>query len=84
MVCPSPWRCVCRDHTLDSAFAPGTSEVAVGFVAFLYLVVDNLPPCTALHLFLVPYSFFVSVVRDVCPGAGPAAKGPGPSLSQRW
>ena len=34
---------VCRVHGLYSAFAPSSSEVAVGFLVFLYLVVHNLP-----------------------------------------
>ena len=34
---------LCRDHEQDPAFAPGTSEEAVGLVAFLYLVIHNLP-----------------------------------------
>lgn len=34
---------LCRDHEQDPALAPGASEVAVGLVAFLYLVIHNLP-----------------------------------------
>ena len=34
---------VCRGHAQCPAFAPGSSEVAVGFLVFLYLVVHNLP-----------------------------------------
>ena len=34
---------VCRDHVPHPAFAPDTSEVAVGLLVFLYLVVHNLP-----------------------------------------
>ena len=33
---------VCRDHVQDPAFAPDNSEVAVGFLLYLYLV-HNLP-----------------------------------------
>ena len=33
----------CRDRAQDPVFAPGSSEVAVAFLAFLYLVVHNLP-----------------------------------------
>ena len=34
---------VCREPVQYSAFAPDPSEVAVGFLVFLYLVVQNLP-----------------------------------------
>ena len=34
---------VCRGHAQSPAFAPDTSEVAVGFLLFLYLVVPSLP-----------------------------------------
>ena len=33
----------CRGHAQCPAFAPSSSEVAVGFLVFLYLVVHNLP-----------------------------------------
>ena len=33
---------VCRAHAQYFAFARGSSEVAVGFLVFLYLVVPNL------------------------------------------
>ena len=36
--CPAP--CFCFQHP---AFASGSSEMAVGFLVFLYLVVHNLP-----------------------------------------
>ena len=34
---------VCRGHARYPAFASGSSEVAAGFLVFLYLVVHNLP-----------------------------------------
>ena len=34
---------VCRDHAQYLAFAPDTSEVAVGILVCLYLVVHNWP-----------------------------------------
>ena len=34
---------VCRVHVQYPAFAPGSSEVVVEFLIFLYLVVHNLP-----------------------------------------
>ena len=64
---------VCRDQAWNPAFAPGTSEKAAGFGS-LYLV-ENLPRL-CMQLFLVPYSFFVSVAwEEVCPGAN-TSKGP--------
>ena len=33
----------CRRHVQYATFAPGSSEVTVGFLVFLYLVVHNLP-----------------------------------------
>ena len=42
------------------AFAPGSSEVAVGlFWSFCILLSIICPSCTCTKLFLVPYSFFV-------------------------
>ena len=68
---------MCRVHAQDPAFAPDSSEVAVGFFVFLYLVVHNLPQLSMHTISLLHYtSFFVSVARGaVCPGASPAAKG---------
>lgn len=60
---------VCRDHAQYSAFAPSTSEVAVEFLVFLYLV-HNLP-----QLFLIPYSFFVCCCSKRGRGASPAPEG---------
>ena len=37
---------VYRDHEQRPAFAPGTSEVKVGFLAILYLAFPNCPNCT--------------------------------------
>ena len=73
MVCPPLGGAVCRDHT---GVVP-CSEVAVGFWPFCILLFVICPNCTCPQLFLVPYSFSVSVAGgDVCPGASPAAKGP--------
>ena len=33
----------CRGHAQYSDFGPGSSEVAVGFLVFLHLIVHNLP-----------------------------------------
>ena len=45
---------VCRGHARYAAFAPGPSEVAVGFfLIFLYLFVYNLPQ---LHMHAVIFS----------------------------
>ena len=77
MVCPPPWWCVCRDHAQDPVSFPDTSEVAVGFLVFCILLFIICPNCACTLVFLVPYSFFVSVAQgDICPGASTAAKGP--------
>ena len=56
-----------RGPAQDPAFAPGSSEVAVGFFwPFLYLVVQNLPQLCMHAVIFSPF----------CPGAGTAAKGP--------
>ena len=36
---------MCRAHAQDPAFAPGSSEVAVGFLFFSYLIVYKCPIC---------------------------------------
>ena len=50
----------CRGHSQDPVFAPGSSEVAVGYLVSLYLVVQNLPQlhmCMAqLHMRTVIFS----------------------------
>ena len=38
---------VCRGHARYPAFAPSSSELAVGFLVSLYLLVHNL--CTSVH-----------------------------------
>ena len=50
---------VCRDLALYSAFAPGTSEVAVRFWSFWILLLLICSSCACMQLLLVPYSFFV-------------------------
>ena len=50
---------VCRNHAQDPAFAPGTSEVAVGLWPFCILLFTIAPTAHVVQLFLVPYSFFV-------------------------
>ena len=50
---------VCRGHALYPAFAPGSSEMAVGFFGLLYLLSRICPNCACRQLFLVPYSFLV-------------------------
>ena len=49
---------VCRDHVQYPAFAPGTSETAVGFwlSCILYIIC---PPCACMQLFLAPHFFLV-------------------------
>ena len=43
MVCSPFGDTVCNRHAQYSGFAPCSSEVAVGFLDFLYLIVSNLP-----------------------------------------
>lgn len=44
----------CRDHAWDPASAAGISEVAAGWVlAFLYIIVQNLPQLCMTAVFLV-------------------------------
>ena len=49
---------MCRDHVQYPAFAPGTSETAVGFwlPCILYIIC---PTCACMQLFLAPYFFLV-------------------------
>ena len=69
---------VCRDHAEDPAFAPGTSEMAVGSWPFCILLFLIAPTAHALQLFLAPCSFFVfCCCGDVCSGVSNAAKGLG-------
>ena len=65
---------VCREHAQDPAFTPGSSELAVGFSVFLYLVVHNLPQ---LHMhavlfcfvFLIIYLLLAALGLHCCAGA---------------
>ena len=70
----------------DTHFAPGSLEMAVGF--YIYIFGSRIcPNCMCSQLSLVLYSFFVfcSLRRGVskCKLCSTAAKGPGPSLSQK-
>ena len=75
---------VCRHHVQYPAFAPGTSDVSVGFWPFYILLFIICPNCACVQLFLILIVSLYSVVQegDVCPGASTPVKGPGPSLSQ--
>ena len=67
---------MCRGHAQYSAFALGSSKVAVGFLVFLYLVVHNFAPAACLQLFLVCYHFFVFCCSRRCvSGCKPYSKG---------
>ena len=71
-------RAVCRDPAQD------LQKRQVGFWSFCILSIIC-PSCVCTQLFLVPYSFFVSVAAgDVCPGASTAAKGPGSQPMSLW
>ena len=52
---PAPLVGLCAGIMLSTRDA---SEVAAGFLVFLYLV-HNLPNCICRQLFLVSYSFFI-------------------------
>ena len=69
---------MCRDHAQYPAFAPGSSEVAVGFLAFLYLgpCLPQLRMCIVISSPLHIVSGFSVAGGDICPGAKASAKGP--------
>ena len=50
---------MCRDQAQHPAFAPGNSEVAVGFWSFCILLPKICLSCPCMQLFLVSYSVFV-------------------------
>ena len=52
---------VCRNHAQYPTFAPGTSEMAVGFWPFYVLLFITCPTCACMQLFLVPSSLFVLI-----------------------
>ena len=56
---------------------PASQKWQLGFWSFCILLSIICPNCTGMQLFLVPYSFFVSIAGgDSCPGASPPIKGP--------
>ena len=74
--------CFCSQHLV---FAPGSSEVAVGFFGLFVFFgegVQNLPQLLMRTVIFSPISFLcISLLEErCCPGAGTIAKGP--SLSQ--
>ena len=85
MACPPPHGAVCRAHVPYPAFAPCSSEVAVGFFIFLYLVVHNLPQLRRQLLAVTfrPFSFFVFCCSEEAFVQVPALqpKVPGPPVS---
>ena len=52
---------LCGDHVQNPTFTPQISEVPVGFLVFLYLIVHNLLQL-CLQLFLVPHSFICNLL----------------------
>ena len=95
VVCSPLWQCcvqgsctVPRFCSQHPAFAPGSSEVAVGFCFFfvffmlLYIICPN---CACTQLFLVPYSFltFCCLRRHLsrCQHCNKGSQVAGPSLS---
>ena len=71
--------CFCSQHLV---FAPGSSEVTVGFFGLSFFWSRICPSCSCIEFFLVPHHFFAFFLLEerCCPGACPAAKGP--SLSR--
>lgn len=68
VVCPPPRRCRVQRSRMAPAFAPCSSEGAVGLFDLCVSCPESAP---------VPLSFSVSVTGgDVCPGANTAARGP--------
>ena len=55
---------MCQDHTQFPAFAPGSSEMAVGLWCFCILLFVIAFPC--VQLCLVPYNFFVFCCSRRC------------------
>ena len=79
MVCHPLGDVVCREHVQYPDFAPGSSEVVVGYFGHLYLSVHNLPQLFrhTIILVLIVSLYFVAG-GEICPGASIAAKGPRP------
>ena len=67
---------LCRYHAGYPAFAPRTSEVAVGSWPFCIFLFTVCATCSHMQLFLVSYRFFVFCCLRRCPGASTAIKGP--------
>ena len=79
MVCQPLDDVVCREYVQYPDFAPGSSEVVVGYFGHLYLSVHNLPQLFrhTIILVLIVSLYFVAG-GEICPGASTAAKGPRP------
>lgn len=50
---------MCRGHAWSPAFAFSSSEVAVGFLVFLYPLANDVSQLLLCTVYLAPYSFFV-------------------------
>ena len=76
----------CRGHVQYPAFAPDSSEVAVGFFWSLCILSIICPNSACMQLFLIHYSFFVvcCLRRHLsrCQHCSKGSQVPGPSLSQ--
>lgn len=68
VVCWPSWWCHVQSHAQIPCFCSGTSEVEVAVLAFLYLLVHNLPPTAHAHTVAFgPFSFFYFVTGgDIC------------------
>ena len=71
---PTPLVVLCEG--IIFAFAPGTSEMAVGSWSFCILLFIICCNCTCRHLFLGPYDLFSVDPGEVYPDASTVVKGP--------
>ena len=69
-----------QGHAQCPAFAPGSSEVAVGFLVFLYLLVHNLPPlCMHAAIFSPLWFLCILLLEEMfVPVQALQQRGPGP------
>ena len=87
MVCYPCGGAMCRDHAQYPAFAPGTSEVAVGLWPFC-IVVHNHPDCHAFSCFesckFLSFLLLHQLLLFRCRHSSKESLIPGPRLSYRF
>ena len=59
---------------LYPAFAPSSSEVALGFLVFLHLLAHNLPQLCMHMVVCSPLELVFVALGEICPGASTAEK----------